>query len=378
MLYYFDNAASTKVFKEAAQAALKVMTCYFANASSIHGFGLKSEKILNSCRDVIAKCLKCSSDEVIFTSGATESINLAIIGAAKKEKKRKKIITSSIEHSSTKNCLKHLKEKGYFVCEVAARNGRFFAEDFLKLVDEDCFLVSVMHVNNENGLILPVEEIAKKVKQKNSNVLVHVDAAQSFLKLPINLENIDCLSFSGHKFNAPKGVGCLIKKTNAKISPIFFGGGQEFGLRPGTQATALIAALDVAINKNLEQMEFNSGHYLKLKDVLIDRLKNNSNISYNFNECCAAYIVNVSVRGIKSQVLLQFLEKEGFIVSSGAACSKNKKNVVLQNLGYSEDVANSAIRISFSKENDEKSVCLLAENILLAEKTLIKKTNPKN
>ncbi len=240
------------------------------------------------------------------------------------------------------------------------------------LVDEDCFLVSIMHVNNENGLLLPVEEIAKQIKLKNKNILIHVDAAQSFCKIPINLKNIDFLSASGHKINAPKGIGILFIKSGVKILPLTFGGGQESGIRPGTQATALVKALEIAATEHYYNLNKNMNHYKALKKSLICKLKDSENIIFNFNNMCVPYIVNISLKGIKSQVLMQFLQEKGFLVSSGAACSKHYKNNTILNLGYSKNIMDSAIRISFGPTNNTTEIEKLCENIILANKILVK------
>lgn len=371
---YFDNAASTKVFKSAADAAYFAMLNCYANPSSLHNLGLKSNSIINSCRKTIAKTLNEDEDNFIFTSGATESINLAILGAAQKfsKLKKNKIVTSNIEHKATSNCLKKLQYENFKIVEITPKNKEFYAEDFADAVDDDCFLVSVMHVNNENGLILPVEEIAKKVKEKNKNILVHVDAAQSFLKIPLNLSNIDLCSVSAHKINAPKGIGALYINKHTKIKPLMFGGGQEKRIRPGTQATALICAFEVAVKENFLNMEKNFKHYTNLKKALIDQLKNVHNLNFNFTEKCVPYIVNISLKGVKSQVLMQFLEEKGFLVSAGAACSKNFKNETILNLKYDKTIADSAIRISFGVFNNKLEVIELAKAIAAAEKTLIK------
>ncbi len=371
-MFYFDNAASTKVFKEAAEAALNVMLNFYANPSSIHGFGLKSEEILNSCRKTLAEIFSKNKENFFFTHSATHSINTTLLGTAKKFKNSKnKIITSNVEHAATNNCLEFLKNSGFEVIKINPRNNNFYIEDFINAVDSNCFLVSLMHVNNENGLIFPIEEIAKKIKEKNEQILIHIDAAQSFLKIPLSLNNIDFCSFSGHKINAPKGIGVLYVKNISTLKPIMFGGGQEKNLCPGTQATALIKALEIAIKKNYNNRENLLNHYKTLKEILVENLKDCENIHFNFNNNCVPYIVNISVKNVSSQLLLQYLETEGFIVSSGAACSKNYKNTTISNLGFSKEIANSAIRISFGKDNTIKETLKLSKTIKLAPKKLL-------
>lgn len=369
---YFDNAASTRVLEEAAKAAMDVMLNSYGNASSLHRLGLESYEILNSCRKEIAKVYLRQENEIIFTSGATESSNIAILGTSKRDRKKKKIITSSVEHKATENCLNYLEQKGYEIVRIKERNNVFYAKDFVDCVDENTLMISVMHVNNENGLILPVEDIARMAKGVNKEILVHVDAAQSFLKLPLKLDNIDLLSASGHKVNAPKGIGFLFAKEGTKISPISYGGGQEFMLRPGTQATALIKALEVAVKYHVEKRSRLEEKYRELKDIFVESLKENERIYFNFNESCIPSIVNISVKGIRSQVFLQALEEKGFLVSSGAACSKNKDNKTLINLGYSKERADTAIRISFGIDTTKDSVLELIDAINYVEKTVLK------
>lgn len=371
-MFYFDNAASTKVLASAARAAFKVMNYFYANPSSVSEFGLKAEKIINSCRKTLADFFLKTPDEFYFTSGATESINLALMGVSKKQRFKKNIITSSTEHKATKECLLNLKQNGFNIIEIKPKNQTFNYKDFVDAVDENCFLVSLIHVNNENGLKMPIEQISKKIKEKNKDVLIHLDAAQSFLKIPINLNNVDLLSFSAHKVFGPKGVGGLYVKKGVKILPLMFGGGQEKNLRPGTQATELIAAFEVAINQQKNNLTKNYNKYLKLKDAMLFILKKNKNIFFNFNNECVPYILNISVKGIKSQIILQYLEKKGFVVSSGAACSKNYNNKTLMDLGYSKANLNSAIRISFGLENKLKDAINLAKEINLAEKSFLK------
>ena len=371
-MFYFDNAASTKVLDSAAKKAYEVMKNFYANPSSVSCFGLKAEKIINQAKKTLADFFSKNPNEFYFTSSATESINLALTGTCKKQKIKKKIITSSVEHKATKECLLNLQQKGFEIVEIPTKNQIFNWQDFVDAVDENCFLVSLIHVNNENGLKLPVEQIAKKIKEKRKDVLIHLDAAQSFLKIPIDLENVDLLSFSAHKVYGPKGIGGLYVKNNVKISPLIFGGGQEQGLRAGTQATELIAAFSVAVNHQKDCLKKNYDKYIELKNAMLSILQKNKNIFFNFNSECVPYILNISVKGIKSQIILQYLEKKGFIVSSGAACSKNYNNKTLINLGYSKANLNSAIRISFGLENKLEDAINLAKEIDLAEKSFLK------
>jgi len=371
-MHYFDNAASTKTSKTAAKEALNIMLNLYGNPSSIHCFGLKSEKIIENSKRSIAKILNCDKDEIFFTSGATESINTALIGVAMSEKKRKTIITTTIEHSATKNTLAYLENLGFKIKKITPINNIYLEEDFEKAISDDCFLVSFMHVNNETGLILPVEEIAKKIKSKFKDVIIHIDAAQSFCKLRLDVKNIDLLSASGHKINAPKGIGLLYIKTKTRIKPLIFGGGQQKNLRSGTQPTELIRAFEVASLENYDAIDYNLRLYEKFKKTLIKSLEESHDIIINSNKNCAPYIVNISVEGIKSQPMLQFLEGEGFFVSSGAACSKNNKQKALLGFSYPQNIKDSAIRISFDKNNTTEEIIELSKNIKLGAKKILK------
>lgn len=375
---YFDNAASTKVLKSARQAALDAMDLNFANPSSLHEFGLSAEKILISTKKTLALALNCDSNEIIFTPSATISSNLAIIGSVlslqKGNTNKKKIITTTIEHAATQNCINSLENKGFKIVRIKPKNKIYNAEDFINEIDNSTCLISLMHVNNENGLILPIEKVAKLAKLKNPNVLVHIDCVQSFTKIPIDLKKIpaDFVSISGHKINAPKGIAALFIRKKSKIKPIFFGGGQENGLCSGTQNVPAIAGLQEAVKFHLKNLYSHQQHYKNLKQELIKNCKECPQIKFNFEENHSAdHIVNVSVEPVRSQVMLNFLEMNGFLISSASACAKGKLSHVLTNLGYSPKRQDCAIRISFSFQNTLEEVIKLAQTIIQGSKNLI-------
>lgn len=374
-MYYFDNASTTKVLKPAADAALKCMTENYGNPSSLHKMGVKAEEVLNSSRKLISNVFNCKDEEIIFTSCATESTNIAILGAANSKKRTgNKIVTTTIEHAATAQCINHLENKGFEIIKISPKNGKYYAEDIVNAIDDNTILISVIHVNNENGLILPIEEIAKQAKNKNPNILIHVDAVQSFCKIPINMNKVpvDLASVSGHKINTPKGIGALFMRKGVKIQRHSFGGLQENNIRPGTEALPSIAAFGVAAKINFENMNKSIEHYKLLKKHLLKRIKNNSEILLNSSDDCAPYIVNMSIKGIRSEIMLHFLEEKGFCVSSGSACSKSKKSGVLQNMGYSKKREDWAIRISFSTENTTNQIDMLIEAIESGQKSIIK------
>lgn len=374
-MYYFDNASTTKVLKLAADAALKCMTETYGNPSSLHKMGIEAEDTLISSRKLIANVFNCKDEEIIFTSCATESSNIAILGAANSKKKvGNKIITTTIEHAATAQCINHLENNGFEIVRISPKNGKYYAEDIVNAIDNRTILISIMHVNNENGLILPIEEIAKQAKHKNPNIIIHVDAVQSFCKIPINTNKIpiDLASVSGHKINAPKGVGALFMRKGIKIQRHSFGGPQENNLRPGTEPLPLIAAFGVAAKINFKNMNQSIEHYTLLKNYLLERIKNNPEILLNSSDNCVPYIVNISIKGIRSEIMLHFLEEKGFCVSSGSACSKSKKSGILQSMGYSKQREDCAIRISFSTKNTINQVDMLIDVIEAGQKSLIK------
>ena len=374
-MYYFDNASTTRVLDQAADAALKCMLETYGNPSSLHKMGIKSEDILNSSRKLIANVFNCKDEEIIFTSCATESTNIAILGGAYGKKRvGNKIITTTIEHAATAQCINHLENSGFEIIRINPKNGKYCAKDIVDAIDDETILISIMHVNNENGLILHIEEIAKQTKNKNSNILIHIDAVQSFGKIPIDTKKIpiDLASVSGHKINAPKGVGALYIRKGTKIQRHSFGGSQENNIRPGTQALPSIAAFGIAAKINANNMAESMKHYKLLKSHLLEKIKNNSEILLNSSNDCVPYIINISIKGIRSEIMLHFLEEKGFCVSSGSACSRSKKSGVLQNIGYSKQREDCAIRISFSRENTTNQIDLLVNAIEAGQKSLIK------
>ena len=374
-MYYFDNAATTRVLKQAADVARKCMLEVYGNPSSLHKMGVEAEEILDSSRKSIADVLNCESNEIIFTSCATESVNTALFGSIKNSKQvGKKIITTSIEHASTAKCVQQLEKMGFDVVRISPKNIENFSKNFLDAVDENTFLISLIHVNNENGLILPIEKIVNKAKIKNPNVIIHADIVQSFCKIPIDVSKlkIDLASFSGHKINAPKGVGGLYIRKGTKIIKQNFGGSQENNLRPGTEAVPAIAAFGVAAKTNHARMNEAMKHYQSLKNHLIRKIKDDNDIYINSSNNCVPYIINISIKGIRSEIMLHFLEEKGFIVSSGSACSGARKSGVLQSMGYSKVREDCAIRISFSTENTISQIDMLVDAIKQGQKILIK------
>lgn len=362
-MHYFDNAATTKVDEAIAKQALLCMTHDFGNPSSFHKLGVAAQQKLTNSRKSLAKAFGCKEDEVIFTSGATESTNIALFGATcALEKRGNKIITTSIEHASVKNVMDELERKGFEVVRIKPRNGKYYAKDFIDATDDNTILVSVMHVNNLTGLVLPVAEIAKGVKQKSRNVVVHVDGVQSFCKLPFKVSrtDIDMMSVSGHKIYAPKGVGALYIKKGTKIKKHCYGGSHENDLRPGTEAVPLICAMGASVARLNQDVDKNLEHYYKLNALLKEELENTDDIRILESEDNAPYIICIAAKGVKSEIMLHFLGEKNFYVASGSACSKGKKTGIIGELFEDDKLEDFIIRISFGKDNTEDEVKGLA------------------
>ena len=360
MEIYLDNCATTRVCPEAAEACLKAMTADYGNPSSLHRKGLEAEAILTDARKTVAKILSCPPESIYFTSNATESNNLSLLGAAAAYPRNgKTLITTAVEPSSVANAASHLEKLGYTVKRVKPRpDGHFAVEDFLEAVDSDTFLVSFMMVNNEIGTVLPYETLIPALKRKFPKLLIHMDAVQGFAKYPLNLKRLDLdfLSFSGHKLYAPKGIGVLYVKKGVRLTPLAYGGGQEGALRPGTQAVELAAALKEA----LLLCQRDGKAWAQTCEALNRRLREGVSalprVTVNSPLDGAPHILNLSVLGIRSEILLHFLEERSIYVSSGSACSKGAKSPTLAAYGLTPEQIDSAIRISFSKDTTEAEI----------------------
>lgn len=376
MEIYLDNSATTRPCREAVDACLFAMETEYGNPSSLHRKGLRAEQLQNRAKAQLAAALSCEPSEVIFTSGATESNNLALMGAARANaRKGKTILTTAIEHPSVMEAAAALEREGFRIKRLMPdENGSYTPEQFAEAVDADTILVSCMYVNNETGLLLPVFAIAEAVKRKKADVLVHVDAVQGFLKQPIRLKNaaVDLLSVSGHKVSAPKGIGALFVRKGVRLQPIVYGGGQQGGIRSGTEPVPLIAAFGAAVEAQYRKIEESRAHYAALKSFLCERLAGIEGISINSTERCAPHIVSIAVRGIRSEVMLHYLEQFGIYVSSGSACAKGKQSYVLAALGFSKPQSDTTLRISFGPDTTEEMLAELVIRLEEGSRTLAK------
>lgn len=370
--HYLDNSATTAVSKVAADTAYRVMTEAYGNPSSLHSKGMEAEAELNRARKAVAAKLKVSGEEVFFTSGGTEANNLALFGAAYANvRTRKKIIISSVEHSSITEAAKRLEDEGFEVVRISPKSdGTVRAGDVAAAADTNTALVSVMLVNNETGAVMPVADIFAAVKEKDEKILCHTDAVQAFGKLGIKAKalNADLISVSGHKVHAPKGVGALYIKKGVRLVARQYGGEQEKKLRPGTENLPAIAALGAACDEF--DMEGNYEKVLDLNAYAKEKLLSIDGVELNSPENALPYVLNISAGRVRSETMLHFLEERDVFVSSGSACAKGKPSHVLSALGLGRERADSALRISFSKHNTKDDIDALCEGIALGLKVL--------
>lgn len=357
---YLDNSATTRVYPEAAKAAFSAMTETYGNPSSLHNKGIEAEKIRENARKAIAGAIGGDASGLYFTSGGTEANNLALIGGALAKKRRgNKIVVSAYEHDSVRKAAEYLGKNGFEVEWLwPDENGLILPEAVSAAVDEKTVLVSVMMVNNEIGAVNPIEKLVCAAKTKNPDVVFHCDAVQAFCKMPFRAEKlgVDLLTVTAHKIGGPKGVGALWIKKGARVVPIHFGGEQEKEIRPGTEALPLIAAFGVA-TKLSKAGEPDFEHQMRtLHDEFLKQIENEHGIVLNSKENALPGIVNVSVLGIRSEILLHFLENRGIYVSSGSACALGAKSHVLKAMNYPPERIDSALRISFGRETTKDDI----------------------
>lgn len=363
---YLDNSATTRVCEKSAEKVLELMTQCYGNPSSLHKKGLEAQREVAHARQAVAVSLGAQPREIIFTSGGTEANNLAVLGGAAAGRRRgKRIVTTAIEHPSVLEPMRQLEKEGFEVVFLTPdADGRVPEEAVLKAVTGDTILISVMAVNNELGSIQPIEVLKKAVKRAGAPALVHVDGVQAYGKLPLRPEKlgIDLLTVSGHKIHGPKGVGALYVSKNARILPRTFGGGQEWELRPGTEAAPLIAGLGAAAEELPDWRQAYS-RMAKLRDYTLQKLSGLEGVEVNSPVEGLPYLLNFSALGIRSETMLHFLAQRGIYVSSGSACAKGKQSHVLKAAGLPDSRISSAIRVSFSRENTERDADALAEGV---------------
>ena len=353
MEIYLDNAATTRVCPEAASASMSVMTEIYGNPSAVHSFGVKAKTVLESSRKALADALGADPTEIYFSHSGTLANNTAIFGAVNARRKMgNRIVTTSLEHPSVMRCMEALQEQGFQVVKLTpAKDGTFDPMELMTAINKNTILVSCMLVNNETGAINPVEMISRAVKRVSAPALIHVDAIQGFGKIPVKPAKmgIDLLTVSGHKLHAPKGVGALYVNRNIKnLRPVIFGGGQENGLFSGTESLPAIAGFAAAVGA-MPNPTYQLEHARRLKEHFMSLIKGNPRIHIKSPADALPNIVNMSVTGIPSQVLINYLSERGIYVSAGSACKKGHRSEVLSSLGVAPNLIDSAIRISFSR-----------------------------
>ena len=367
MPIYLDNAATTRPCAEAVEAAVEAMTVNYGNPSSLHKAGLEAQLLVDKARKIIAGSIGADTSCVYFTSGATESNNLALRGAAGAYgRRKKKIVISAVEHASVDETASALEAQGFEVVRISPReDGRLYSADFLNACDENTFLISMMLVNNETGYILPVKETFTAVKRKYPDIITHCDCVQGYMKLPVKVNAMcaDMISLSAHKIHGVKGVGAIYIKKGVRVVPIVTGGKQEKGIRSGTESVPLIAAFGAAAEKLLPTIGERYERVGTLKKYLLDRLSGIDGTAVNSPEDGSPYVVNISAEGRRSEIMLHFLESKEIYVSSGSACSKGQQSGVLGQFGIKDKRADSAIRISMTAETTEEELDRLAEAI---------------
>lgn len=370
MEVYFDNAATTRCCDQARDVMMQVLSEDYGNPSSLHQKGLEGENYVREARNQICRTLKIRDSELIFTSGGTESNNLAIIGTAMANKRRgMHLITTQVEHPAVAAPMKYLEEQGFTVTWLEVdEDGLISLEQLQDAVTPETILVSIMYVNNEIGAVEPIEEAAKIIKEKNPETLFHVDAIQAYGKYVIHPKKmgIDLMSVSGHKIHGPKGTGFLYVKEKTKIKPVIYGGGQQRGMRSGTENVPGIAGMGQAAKEVYQDFTEKQEHLYELKEAFLAGIREEAwaHVNGRTGRDSAPHIISLTVDGVRSEVLLHALEDRQIYVSAGSACASNKPapSATLQAVHVKKEALESTIRISFCPENtrEEVAYCLNA------------------
>ena len=362
MEHYLDNAATTKVCNEAAQAALAAMTENYGNPSSTHTKGREANRLLESARKQVSAALGCTPGELIFTSCGSESDNWAIInGAEAMKRKGKHIISSAVEHDAVRRSLDELESRGFEVTRLAPdEKGGISLDSVVSALRDDTILVSLMLVNNETGAVTDISSIARAVKKACPAALVHTDAVQGFMKVPFSAKSLgaDMVSISGHKIHAPKGVGALYIKNGVKLKPFIVGGSQENGRRAGTEAMPQIAAFGAACQAAREHLQENYERMAALRQLAIDALRRDIPELVVIGGG-APHILSISLPGWRSEVLMNYMEAQEIYVSKSSACKKGGRSHVLEAIGLAPKVIDGAIRIGLSRFTTQEDILAL-------------------
>lgn len=371
MNIYLDNSATTQVIPCVAETVLRAMTEDYGNPSAMHHKGVEAERYVKEARKTLAGLLKVEEKEIIFTSGGTESNNMALIGAAlANQRAGKRILTTAVEHPSVRNTMEYLKEQGFDLETLPVDgDGRVKLEALREAMTPDTILVSVMYVNNEIGAVEPVEEISRIIRSVNPQAVFHVDAVQAFGKYRIypKRAGIDLLSVSAHKLHGPKGVGFLYKNASVKLRPTVFGGGQQEGMRSGTLNVPGIAGLACAAAESYRDFEQKRERLYRLKAMLAEGITEIQGTRINGlqGEESAPHVLSISFEGVRAEVLLHALEEKGICVSAGSACAAHKTSVspTLKAIGIEKKYLGATLRFSLSVLNTEEEIQATIETV---------------
>lgn len=372
---YLDNSATTRVDDDVAALAVEIMCGDYGNPSSLHAKGLAAQLRLDHAREQIAQALGCTQEEVVFTSGGTESNNLALIGAAQTLGRRgRTLVAMAWEHSSVLEPLRLLEKQGFLLRLVdPAPDGTVDMEALLAAVDDDTILVSCMLVNSEVGTVTTITELTRRIRRKNKIALIHTDAVQAFGKLPFSAAKlgVDLLTVSGHKLHAPKGCGALYIRHGARVAPQMVGGGQERGMRAGTENAPLACAFGLAAEKAAGGLSENLAHAREIREYFVNNVWKLPGLCINSPAEATPYLCNVSLPGYRSEILLHFLARRGVYVSSGSACSRGAASHVLRSMKLPADRVDSALRVSFSRYTTKAEIDVFFEALADAVKQLV-------
>lgn len=363
---YFDNSATTKPSENAINAINFSLTECWGNPSSLHSFGTDANNALIKARKLVSSLLGCQSENFFFTSSGTAANNTAIFGAFEKQKRLgNRIVTTSIEHPSILEPIKRLEQNGVEVIKINPdKNGNISEDEFFSAINDKTILVSCMAVNNEIGSVLPVTKIRSAIKRAKSPALIHSDCVQAFGKINFtpNTLGADIITVSAHKIHGPKGVGGIYLKSKNIIKPYMLGGEQESNIFAGTQGTPAIIGFGAA-SEDAKDIKGNSEKVLTLKNYLIENIKNLNSVRINSPEDSIPYILNISILGLPSQPIVNFMSEKNIQISAGSACKMGHRSPVLTAMGLDSKIIDSAVRISFSRYNTQDEVEQLIEAI---------------
>lgn len=378
-MIYLDNGATTRQYPEVTREMLRYMDEFYGNPSSLYQLGVDSEKAVKKARTALQKAIGMEDGRVYFTSGGTEADNMAIFGAARALKRRgRRIVTTAVEHPAVLECCKELEKQGFEVIYVGVdRNCRLDIDALRSAVNDETILVSMMHVNNEAGTIMPVNEVKQIMKEKDAPGIFHCDAVQSFGKLQL-CSDADVISVSGHKIHGPKGTGAICIREGVNIPAFICGGGQESGKRSGTENVPAIAGFGLAAEMSEHGRRENSASMAQMRQRLISQLtaslddiviNSPETAGENAGECCSS-LLNISFLGTRGEVLLHTLEQDGIYVSTGSACSSNKKGQshVLKAMGLKDKEIEGTLRFSFGRMNSIEEIDIAADKVAAAVK----------